>query len=520
VSRSYPKILRNRKRRIQRRLDPERRWSDQAEPMMKASNIHYEMAEKARAVNCGGIGAIHLMVNKLGLRQEIDSRLHLLKKHLPYHESDHVLNLTYNALLEGIRLEDIELRRNDEGFLDGLGAQRIPDPTTSGDFTRRFAPADILALMEITNTVRQRVWNQQPKGFLREVFIDTDGTIAPTFGECKGGMALSYKGIWGYAPLVVSLANTNEVLYLVNRPGNVVSHEGCVPWIDRAIKLVAPHAGQITLRGDTDFTLTGELDRWDEQGIKFIFGMDAHPKVVNLAEAVSERAWKPLERLPRYEIATTARRKPERVKESIVRFKGYENKVLVGEDIAEIEYQPRKCSRPYRLVIVRKNISVQKGERTLFDEIRYFFYLTNRADYAPEQIVSLANGRCHQENVTPAAQKWGQRHAHAGGRFAEQLGLYGDDLPGLESEGVVRAAPARWSTRSGADQDGVPALFARHRFIARPDRAHRPTCHLPHHELQQLAERPLRGLGASAEARCHLAKKKPIRLPPLQLVST
>jgi hypothetical protein len=101
------------KRRIRRRLDPERGWSDQAEPIIKASNIHYEMAEKARAVNCGGIGAIHLMINKLGLRQEIDSRLHLLKKHLPYHESDHVLNLTYNALLEGVRLEDIELRRND-----------------------------------------------------------------------------------------------------------------------------------------------------------------------------------------------------------------------------------------------------------------------------------------------------------------------------------------------------------------------------------------------------------------------
>jgi hypothetical protein len=96
-----------------------------------------------------------------------------------------------------------------------------------------------------------------------------------------------------------------EVLYLVNRPGNVVSHEGCVPWIDRAIKLVAPHAGEITLRGDTDFTLTGELDRWDGQGVKFIFGMDAHPKVVNLAEALPEQAWKPLVRLPRCEIATS-----------------------------------------------------------------------------------------------------------------------------------------------------------------------------------------------------------------------
>ena len=176
-----------------------------------------------------------------------------------------------------------------------------------------------------------------------------------------------------------------------------------MPWIDRAIKLVAPHAAEITLRGDTDFTLSGELDRWDEQGVKFIFGMDAHPKVVNLAEALPEETWKPLKRLPRHEIATARRRKPERVKESIVCFKGYENKVLIGEDIAEIEYQPRKCSRPYRLLIVRKNISVQKGERVLFDEIRYFFYISNRLDYTGEQIVSLANGRCHQENVTPAA---------------------------------------------------------------------------------------------------------------------
>jgi hypothetical protein len=148
VNRDYPKILRNRKQRIARRLDPKRRWSEQPGPMMKASNIHFEMAERGRALNYGGIGAIHLMGQRLGLAEEIDSRLELLKRHLPYHESDHVLNLAYNALLDGQRLEDIELRRNDEAFLDGLGAQRIPDPTTSGDFTRRFNQDSVLELME------------------------------------------------------------------------------------------------------------------------------------------------------------------------------------------------------------------------------------------------------------------------------------------------------------------------------------------------------------------------------------
>ena len=397
MSRTYPKILRNRKHRIQRRLAP-KNWEDQPRPMFKASNIYYEMAERVQAVNCGGIGAMHLMVQRLGLVEDINEHLKLLKVHLPYHESDHVLNITYNILAGGMRLEDIEQRRQDENFLNGLDAQRIPDPTTAGDFTRRFAEADILALQEGINRARQRVWQAQPDGFLKEAFIDVDGTIAETYGECKEGIGLSYKGIWGYAPLVVSLANTKEVLYLMNRPGQAASHSGSVEWIDRAAALVEPVAGTVTIRGDTDFTHTAHLDRWDAAGRRFILGMDAHAKVVGLAEGLPASVWQPLERLPRYEIQTEPRAKGFRYKEHIVVEKEYTNQVLVGEDIAEIEYQPVKCQRKYRLVIVRKNISVQKGEQALFEEVRYFFYITNRKDPAPK-IVGLANGRCDQENV-------------------------------------------------------------------------------------------------------------------------
>jgi len=398
VSRSYPKVLRNRKRRIERRLAP-RHWDDQEQPMMGGSNIHYELSAKTRASSYGGVGAVHLMAQRLGLVEEIDRHLQLLKVHLPYHESDHVLNIAYNVLVGGQRLEDIELRRQDESFLDGLGAQRIPDPTTAGDFTRRFDAENIRQLQECINRTRQRLWQKQPEGFLAEAFIDVDGTIAGTYGQCKGGMAMSYKGIWGYAPLTVSLANTREVLYLVNRPGNAASHQDSVEWIDRAVALVKPVAGQITLRGDTDFTHTAQLDRWDEQGTKFILGLDAHPKAVQLAEALSERSWRALERLPQYEILTEPRSRRERVKEQIVVERGYKNQKLVAEHVSDMTYQPHQCRQKYRLVIVRKNISVQKGERVLFDEVRYFFYLSNRWDLSMETIVSLANGRCDQENV-------------------------------------------------------------------------------------------------------------------------
>jgi hypothetical protein len=398
VKRTYPKILRRRKARIERRLAP-KNWEAQPQPMLRGGNLHYEMAERSGAVGCGGLGAIHTLAQRLGLVKDIDERLHLLKVHLPYHESDHVLNLAYNILAGGVRLQDIELRRQDENFLNGLGAQRIPDPTTAGDFTRRFRAEDILTLQECINRTRERVWRQQPEGFLEEAFIDVDGSIAGTYGECKGGMGLSYNGVWGYHPLVVSLANTEEVLYLVNRPGQVASHDESVGWIDRAIALVQPYAGQITLRGDTDFSHTTQLDRWDEAGVKFILGLDANPTVVRLAQALSAPAWTPLERVPKYEILTEPRRKRDRVKEAMVRQNGYANLVQVGEDVTQIDYRPSQCQKSYRLVIVRKNLSVQRGERALFDEVRYFFYLTNRWELDLPKVVGYANGRCDQENV-------------------------------------------------------------------------------------------------------------------------
>ncbi len=395
--RKFGKIVRNRAARISRRL-ARRNFEDQAKPTISGSNIQYEMAEKSGAIACGGIGVFQRLVQRVGLVKSIDQKLHLLKRHLPYHESDHVLNIAYNTLLGGERLEDIELRRTDEVFLDAIGADRIPDPTTSGDFTRRFTEKSIGQLMECINEARGRVWDLQGKGFLEEALIDVDGTIAETLGECKKGMEMSYKGIWGYAPLIVSLANTKEILYLVNRPGNVPSHVGAPEWIDRAIELVEPRSKRTCLRGDTDFSLTGHFDRWARR-VDFIFGMDASSALKNRAESLPESTWEPLTRPAKYDVKTEPRQKPENVKERIVKEREYKNMRLRSEQVAEFAYRPGKCARDYRVVVVRKNISVERGEAVLFDEIRYFFYITTREDRSRAEIVFLANERCDQENV-------------------------------------------------------------------------------------------------------------------------
>src|SRR5207248_3546343 len=113
------RLVRQRQRRILKRLvhlpEPER---DQ--PMITAGNIHYELGERVAGLAAGGIGAMLLLAHKTGLISALDHKLHLLKRHLPYHESDHVLNIAFNILAGGQRIEHLERLRNDEVFLNAL----------------------------------------------------------------------------------------------------------------------------------------------------------------------------------------------------------------------------------------------------------------------------------------------------------------------------------------------------------------------------------------------------------------
>jgi hypothetical protein len=400
-SHSIQDRIRARKRRIKQRLD-KFNFPTVEGPLLRASNIHYELGDRAVGTAYGGIGLMHQLVREVGLAREIDRRLHLFKVHLPYHESDHVLNLAYNALCDGTCLEDLEQRRQDEAYLNALGAERIPDPTTAGDFCRRFQREHLETLEDAFDAARRKVWARQPAEFFDEARIDADGSLVGTAGECKQGMNLAYNGTWGYHPLVVSLANTGEVLRLVNRPGNRPSYEGAAAEIDHSIRLCrAAGFRQILLRGDTDFTQTTHLDRWHELGnVRFIFGMDvtAHRSID--ADDLAKSAWKPLPRPARYPVQTKPRQRPGRVKQQVVDERLFKDLRLISEEVAEMPYRPGACQHVYRLIVLRKNLSVRpSGQQRLFNDYRYFLYLTNDWESTPEEIVYSANDRCNQENL-------------------------------------------------------------------------------------------------------------------------
>lgn len=391
-----------RKRKMLRRID-KNNWSGTS-PMIRPQAIKYEIADRQKAIAAGGIGTLLELTKQLDLRKEINRAIPLFKLHLPYDEADHVLNIAMNLLAGGNCLEHIEDRRQDEAYLNAVGAERIPDPTTAGDFCRRFDTANVLHLMNAFNRVRAKIWKQQPDEFFDCAIIEGDGTQVETSAEKKEGIGINYKGQWGYHPLVVTLANTREPLFIANRSGNRPSHENSAFYFDLAVQRCRS-AGfrKVVLRGDTDFALTENFDRWDDDNVEFVFGIDAMPNLVEIAESLDKTAWKPMQRRRTLKKpSSNPRAKRPCAREAIVVKNGYLNKRLASERIAEFDYRPGKCDRTYRVVVLHKEVHLKRGQMRLFDEEKpvYFFYITNatKSSKSTQQVVVDANARCNQEN--------------------------------------------------------------------------------------------------------------------------
>lgn len=388
--RNHSKIKQNLRKRL------EHRPCKRDIPMLTADTIHYEISGRTQGIHCGGIGSVHMMARQSGLVRGIDRDLQLLKQHQPYHESDHILNMAYNILAGGSSIEDIEVRREDPGYMQALGAQRIPDPTTARDFLMRFKKRDVQQLMGTINRVRQQIWRAQSASFRKRAMLNIDSTIAETTGKCKRGMDIAYNGLWGYGPLIVSLANTREPLYIENRPGNTYSSVNGPTWIDKSIKLVKDIFDEVWIGGDTAFSMTKSLDRWDEEGVNFVLGYTARPSLVGHAEELT--GWERLKRPVQHQIKTKPRRHRHNIKERISKRRGYKTEHLVQEQVTEYEYCPNKCKKTYRMIVLKKKIKVTKGQLELFDQVRYFFYITNNRTVSASEAVYMSNDRCDHEN--------------------------------------------------------------------------------------------------------------------------
>jgi Transposase DDE domain group 1 len=387
-------------------------WPTTGGRVLRLPRTHVEVDQRSEVTPYGGLALATEFVRRFKVAQRIDQHVRVFKLNRPYHESDHVLAQAFNLYVGGTCIEDVASLQHSEAVLRILGACRIPDPTTAGDFLRRLHETEhqLPGLRRAIDEVQAEVWRRQRRGRPPRnadwSIIDVDGHVKPLYGVQKQG-AEFHKSTWCYQPLVVSLAGTGECLAIRNRPGNIRSSDGTAAVLDDVLPQVQQRGGKLLVRGDSDFDRGDIRAACRRRGAHFAFVGRAFADRPKLVETIAEPQWRPFRtRAHRAKVALQQRaayrprcKRPNR-RRACARARDFKELRLVKQWLAELPQVDARTGEPYRLVIRRQLIEIHKGQQHLFDEYRYRYIVTDLpATVTTQEVVDLTYERCDQENV-------------------------------------------------------------------------------------------------------------------------
>ena len=392
-------------------------WPKHEGPIIRSPELHLETEERATVTRFGGLALVQAFLRRFGVARLIDKHVRVFKIHNPYHESDHVLAQALNLYVGGTCLEDMMHLQHDAAVLRIFGACRLPDPTTAGDFLRRFEtyrnPGALAGLRRANDELQQRVWNRQPRKERRRrrkqmMVLDIDSHIKPLCGEQKQGADFGYTGQWSYHPFVISMADTGECLAVRNRPGNATSAKGVEHVLDELLPRLRKHSKTVLLRGDSAFDRLPVRQVCQKHGVFFAFVSPEHRGRKGLGDSISDREFRPFltratRRRQAHRQATAnfkSRRKGPNRRKQRARERNYKEMQLRRQWLVERPHKPLRESHTYRLVIRRQLIETRRGQQRLFDEYRYRYVLTSLPkEFSTEQVIDHTYQRCDQEKL-------------------------------------------------------------------------------------------------------------------------
>ena len=383
------------------------RWSDKAKrgPVLRHPTLQLS-SERSDTTPYGGLALAAGLVRRLEIARDLDQELSLLSSHRPFHESDHVLTHVYNLFAGGTCIEDIADLQTSEPVRRMLGAARISDPTTAGDFLRRFDTASLKSLDRVIDQAQEKVWKRRyGKTKAARAIVDLDSHVRPVYGDQKEGTDFTYKGSFGYHPLVISMAGTLECLRLVNRSGNAPSAEGSEDHLRELFPMLGRRFKQVIVRGDSAFAKQAIFDACDEAGHGFAVVSGQQKNFTSLFEALPGEVWKPYrEHDERKQRRGKRRKRGINRRQERARSRGKRDLQLKEQWIAEIAYQPERSQRPYRLIARYQEIDEhEQGELFLLSRFRYV--LSNLPpSVSAQEVMDLTYQRCDQENLIEQLQ--------------------------------------------------------------------------------------------------------------------
>ena len=393
-------------------------WPKDERPVIRNRQVRVQIQERGEITPYGGLSLAHDLAMRLGIDRDINHSMELLRLHLPYFNSDHLLTHVYNQYVGGSCIEDIAHLQHSDAIKHLTGACRIPDPSTAGDFLRRFNRSNLRAFQQVIDRAREKVWRQMPNSRKRVATIDMDSTIKPVYGECKQGADFSYTGKWSYHPLLLTLAETRELLRTLNRSGYAVSADGATAALKEVLPMVKRHFGKVYVRGDSAFYQKAIIAQCVRNHVGFALVMDSYANLIAMAENLPESAWKPFSAHAAQKAARTdprrkTRRKRERVRRRKAQERGYKTLATTDQWAAEFNYTLRPAldefglvGSTFRVVVKRQLVETSQGQELLYTDYVYRFIITNipRSEMDAGEVLRFAYGRCDQENIIEQAK--------------------------------------------------------------------------------------------------------------------
>lgn len=388
---------------------------------VRLPKVHAEL-EPSDTTALGGLALASRLLSRLGAHQVFARHLKLLRVPKRYRDSDHVIAQILNLFAGGSCLEDLAQLQCSESIRRLLGAPSLPDPTTSGDFLRRFDRDQLAALDSAMEDLQRAAWkHSRGRRVLEQGIVDLDSHVHHVYGDKKGGTDFTYKGGFGYHPLIASLAGTGEVLRAINRPGNTPSAKGAADCLREIFPLLESRFRTVLVRGDSAFAQQSVYDACEEAGHFFAMVSAQQVNFTAIAEEITPSAWKPFHTKESRKGGET-RKKRKNVRRSRCRARKKRDMNLKRQWVAEVDYRPARSTSSYRLIVRKQKIQTAGRGGELFDEYRYRYVLSNLPkSVGTEAVVRLTYGRCDQEKVIEQLKNGvsafrmplGQEHANA-----------------------------------------------------------------------------------------------------------
>jgi len=391
-------------------------WPKASGPVIRAPKLQLSIDKRSVVTNHGGLALFLGFVRQFGVAQEIDASVSVLKKHMPYHESDHVLAQAATLFIGGTCIEDMATLQNSDAALRMFGACRLPDPTTGGDLLRRFDrrehPEALPGLRHAVDTVQGKVWRKLARRGRRKkrerlAIVDIDGHTKRLYGVQKEGADFSHRGEWSYYPLVLTLSSVGEWLAVRNRPGCHRQAQGTAELLDVVLPRVTEHFGETLVRADSEFDQTDIREACRKHGAHFAFVGRTFADRPGIAASIPEKRWTAFTPRAQRRAQSLAkqrgyrpRRKKRDQRRRRARARHYKELHLAKQWIAEVPWTPPGANETYRLVIRRQLIEHRKGQMFLCADYRYRYVVTDLPrSYSTQDVVDETYQRCDQENL-------------------------------------------------------------------------------------------------------------------------